>query len=138
MVKKILFLCGHNAGRSQMAQAFFNHLNKNKEFIGISAGTNIASKVNQECILAMKEIGIDLSDKKKYFPKKVNEDMLNNAHKIFTMGCDVTCTLPKGRKFDDDWNLDDPNGKSIEGIKLIRDSIKHKTIQLIKELEKEV
>ena len=121
-----------------MAQAFFNHLNKNKEFIGISAGTNIGSEVNPDCILAMKEIGIDLSDQNIYFPKKVNEDMLNAAHKIFTMGCDVTCNLPEGKKFDDDWNLDDPAGKTIEGIKLIRDSIKNKTLLLIKELEKDV
>ena len=68
-----------------MAQAFFNHLNKNKEFIGISAGTNIGSEVNAICMQAMKEIGIDLSDKNIYFPKKVNEDMLNDSYKIFTM-----------------------------------------------------
>ena len=115
-----------------MAQAFFNSLNKNEEYQGISAGTNIASEVNQVCISIMKEIGINISS---HYPKKVNDKILKDAYKIFTMGCNVTCDLPAGRKFDDDWNIDDPAGKSVEEIRPIRDSIKNKTLLLIEELK---
>lgn len=132
MTKKILFLCGHNASRSQMAEAFFNRLNKNKKYTGISAGTNIASKINPDCVLVMKEIGIDISSQ---HPKKVTMEMLKGSEKLFSMGCNVKCDLPYERKFDDDWNIDDPYGKPISEVKKIMDLIKNKTMLLIKELE---
>jgi len=115
-----------------MAQAFFNRMNKNKEYEGISAGTNISNEVNPVYMQTMKEIGIDISS---HYPKKVNDKILKDAYKILTMGCNVTCDLPAGRKFDDDWNIDDPAGKSVEEIIPIRDSIKNKTLLLIKELK---
>jgi len=115
-----------------MAQAFFNNLNKNEEYEAVSAGTNIGNEVNTTCMLAMKEIEIDLSA---HYPKKVNDKILKDAYKIFTMGCKVTCDLPAGIKFDDDWNIDDPAGKSVEEVRPIRDTIKNKTLLLIEELK---
>lgn len=137
MAKEILFLCGHNAGRSQMAQAFFNNFNKNKEYVGISAGTNAVDKVNPFCVKAMKEIDIDMSDKDLYYPKKVNNETLLGAYKIFTMGCGVVCKLPAGKKFDADWNLDDPAGKSIKEVSRIKEELKKKILDLIKDLNQE-
>ena len=117
-----------------MAQAFFNHLNKNKEYESVSAGTNTASEINPVCMQAMKEVGIDISS---HYPKKVSLEMLKSSDKIFTMGCNVKCDLPSGRAFDDDWNIDDPADKSISEGRTVRDSIKNKTLSVIKELERE-
>ena len=86
-MKKILFLCGHNAGRSQMAQAFFNHLYTGDAFVGESAGTNIAPGLNRTCVAAMKEIGIDMSDNSVYYPKVI--DRQKQYLKVFGMGCNV-------------------------------------------------
>ena len=128
MVRNIIFVCGHNAGRSQIAQAFFNHLNTNPEFRGESAGGNIADEVNPQAITAMKEIGIDMTDKTKYFPKVLDEGRL--YFKKFSMGCNVSC----GVEIDEDLGIDDPAGQPIEKVREIRDQIKIKIENIIGEL----
>ncbi|MDP7115561.1 MAG: arsenate reductase ArsC [Candidatus Woesearchaeota archaeon] len=130
--KLILFLCGHNAGRSQMAQAFFNELNENKEFEAESAGTNISTRVNKECVEAMKEIGIDLGDTKVYYPKKFN--VKKRYYKVYTMGCNVKCS----KDADEDLDLDDPAGKPIEDVRMIRDELKAKIQKIVEEVKKSV
>lgn len=132
MAKQILFLCNHNAGRSQIAQALFNHLNKNPKYKAISAGTDIKTQVNPICIKAMKEMGIDMSNRNVYYPKKLTQKMLENCYKAYTMGCNVKLDIHI--KIDKDLDLDDPAGKSIEEVRLIRDSLNHKIIKIIREL----
>ena len=132
MVKQILFLCNHNAGRSQIAQALFNHLNMNPGYKAISAGTDIETQVNPTCIKAMEEIGIDMSNRNVYYPKKLTPKMLENCHKAYTMGCNVKIDIRI--KIDKDLDLEDPAGKSIEEVRLIRDSLKHKVMGIINEL----
>lgn len=128
-MKTILFLCGHNAGRSQMAQALFNTLNKNSEYRGESAGTNIADQVNPACVEALKEIGIDMSDTKEYYPKKV--DYNKEYFKVYSMGCNVKCDV----KADEDLGLDDPAGQGIDAVRKIRDQLKEKIQKIVDELQ---
>ena len=128
MVKTILFLCGHNAGRSQMAQAFFNHLNNHEDFIGESAGTNIADEINQQCVEAMQEIGINMSDPKTYYPKVFDKDQ--EYYKVFSMGCNVQCDLNS----DKDLGVDDPAGKPVEEVRKIREDVKLKIKKIIEGL----
>ncbi len=123
-----MFCCGHNAGRSQMAQAFFNHLNKNPKFVAESAGTNIANEINKQCVEAMKEIGIDMGDKKKYYPKAINPK--RKYFRIYTMGCNVQCPID----FYKDLALDDPAGKPVEEVRIIRDQVKEKILEIINNL----
>jgi arsenate reductase (thioredoxin) len=127
--KTILFVCGHNAGRSQMAEAFFNHLKKGNEFRAQSAGTNIATKVNKDVVVVMQEQGISMAG---HVPKSITEKQIQAAHKIFTMGCNVKC---EGLEPDADWDLDDPADVSLESIRPIRDQVKKKVEKLIQELE---
>ena len=128
MVKRILFVCGHNAGRSQMAQALFNHLNTNSEFVAESAGTNIGSSVNKQCVKALQENGIDMSDSSQFFPKKI--DMSKQYEKVISMGCNVKCDLP----IDEDFGLDDPHEQSLESVKKIRDQLQGKIQKLVETL----
>jgi len=134
MTEKILFLCGHNAGRSQMAQAIFNNLNKNPEFEAISAGTNIAHEINQTFVETLKEINIDISNKNIYFPKKITKEMVDETCRICTMGCNVQCESIPEIKNDEDWDLDDPAGQDIAKVSGIRDQIVVKVKELLKEL----
>ncbi|WDE98458.1 hypothetical protein PQO03_21850 [Lentisphaera profundi] len=128
MKKKILFLCGHNAGRSQMAQAYFNKYNTNENFVGLSAGTNIADQVNSACIEAMKEEGVDMNDSSNFFPKVIDED--ENYYRIYSMGCNVKSELA----IYDDLGIDDPAGQEGENIKIIRNQVKENIIAIIDDL----
>ena len=113
----VLFLCRQNAGRSQMAQAFFEVLAPGHE--AISAGSEPADAVHPSVIAAMSEVGIDLTGRA---PKRVDRAMLDRAHHVISMGCDpVVCEYP-GRKVED-WSIEDPMGKSPEVIRRIRDEI---------------
>jgi len=129
-MKKILFVCVHNAGRSQMAEAFFNKITEGKAK-GFSAGTQIAENVNPVVVEAMREVGLDISKNK---PKLLSIDMLDSADKVITMGCGVEGVCPASFVPTEDWQLEDPEGKTIERVRLIRDEVKLKIERLVKEL----
>jgi arsenate reductase len=129
-MKKVLFVCVHNAGRSQMAEAFFNQMTKVKAQ-GSSAGTQPSKKVNPVVVKAMREVGIDIGRRK---PKMLTFEMLEDADRVITMGCSVEKACPASSVPTEDWQLDDPEGKPIEQVRRIRDEVKAKVEKLVKEL----
>jgi arsenate reductase len=129
-MKKIIFACVHNAGRSQMAAAFFNALVKPEQAQGISAGTQPAERVHPEAVSVMKEIGIDLSSAK---PQKLTEELARDASLLITMGCGDQCPYIPGLKRDD-WPLPDPKGKDVDEVRRIRDEIRERVQRLLQEL----
>ena len=126
----VLFICIHNAGRSQMAEAFFNRLSEGRHR-GISAGSRPAETVNPVVVQAMKEVGFDISDKK---PKRLSKEMILEADLAITMGCgeDACPVVPNELR---DWQIDDPHGKPIEEVRVIRDEIQRRVKALVKELD---
>ncbi len=134
MSKNILFVCVENAGRSQIAEAFFKKFAKNK-FNVTSAGTSPSSNLNPTVILVMDEIGIDL---KKQQPQLLSSSMIENSHKTVNMGCMNKESCPSLFVKDvDDWNVEDPKGKSIDDVRKIRDQIKNDVINLLDSLERD-
>lgn len=144
----VLFICGHNAGRSQMSQAFFNVEKKNfpnvdKRYEAISAGTRPGSKVNPTVIEAMKEIGIDLFDRSIYFPKPLSDVSIiskGDHLKRVIISCDDSCLLPAGLPqipFEK-WNLSDPYQQPVEKVRVLRDEVKAKVIELLHELNNQL
>ena len=131
-MKTILFVCVHNAGRSMMAEAFFNQMAKGKAQ-AYSAGTQPADKVNPVVAEAMKEIGIDISGNK---PKALTLEMVEQADRMITMGCgdDAAGLCPAKIIETEDWALDDPKGKSLEQVREIRDEIKARVTKLLTEI----
>jgi arsenate reductase len=129
-LKKVLFVCVENAGRSQMAEAFAKKFGKGK-FMVSSAGNKPADKVNTMVVEAMKEKGIDISMNK---PKLLNFQMAQDADLIVTMGCNDQGICP-GPFFKPtvDWKLEDPKGKPIEKVREIRDEIEQQVAKLIKQ-----
>jgi protein-tyrosine-phosphatase len=126
--KTILFVCVENAGRSQMAEGFFNK-NAPEGYRAISAGTKPISQINPVVIEVMKEVGIDISNQKS---KEITEDMMRNSFKTVNMGCMVkescpTLFLPNVL----DWNLEDPKGKSVEKVTELRDQIDQRVKELV-------
>ena len=130
-MKKILFVCVHNSGRSQMAEAFFNRMAKGKA-TGFSAGTQPADKVNPMVVEAMREVSIDISCRK---PKLLTLKMLEDVDRVITMGCGVDGVCPTSFVPTEDWQLEDPEGKPIERVRQIRDEIKARVEVLVKELQ---
>jgi len=130
-LKKILFVCVENAGRSQMAEAFANHYGKGK-LMAFSAGVMLADRVNPLVVQVMKEKGIDISKNK---PKLLTTKMAEEADRIITMGCSVEkfCPAPLLKNVID-WELEDPKGKPIEKVREIRDEIEKKVLKLIAEI----
>lgn len=130
-MKKLLFVCVENAGRSQMAEAFANYYGKGK-LIASSAGVKLADKVNPVAVEVIKEKGIDISRNK---PKLLTTKMSNEADLIVTMGCGAAEICP-GPFFKTtvDWELEDPKGKSMEKVREIRDEIERRVQKLIAEL----
>jgi len=131
LMKYILFVCTENSARSQIAEALFNHYNKNPEYSGISAGTDPAQSIKQEAIEVMREKGLDISKQR---PKMLTLEMAQKAHKIYTMGCVKTCPLTPPEKTED-WELEDPAGKPIEKFREVRDDIERRIRKSIAELE---
>lgn len=131
-MKKILFVCVENAGRSQMAEAFAKKHGQNK-FIASSAGNKPADKVNSVVVEAMKEKEIDISQNK---PKLLTFQMAQDSDLIVTMGCNDQGICP-GPFFKPtiDWKIEDPKGKPIERVREIRDEIEHKVQRLIEDNE---
>ena len=131
----ILFVCIQNAGRSQMAEGFFRKYAP-KSYEPLSAGTKPTSEINPIAIQAMKEVGIDISKQR---PKDMTEDMMRNSAKIVNMGCMdkdwcPTAFVPNLV----DWGIEDPNGKSIEKVREIRDEIEERVKELTASLPKDV
>lgn len=123
----VIFACVHNAGRSQMAAAFFNHLADPLLAKAVSAGTEPGERVHPEVLAAMQEIGIDLSGAK---PQKLTEELAKQAQLLITMGCGDKCPYIPGLRRDD-WPLRDPKGLPMEEVRLIRDDVKQRVVNLI-------
>jgi arsenate reductase (thioredoxin) len=127
-MKTVIFACVHNAGRSQMAAAFFNQLADAASAHAVSAGTNPGDRVHPEVIAVMRESGIDLSAA---VPRKLTSDLAAGAEMLITMGCGDECPVVPGVKRDD-WPLEDPKGKSLEEVRRIRDEIRNRVVQLLR------
>jgi arsenate reductase len=123
----VLFACVHNAGRSQMAAAWFNLLADPAKARAISAGTDPAPRVHPEVIDAMREVGIELSNAG---TTRLTEDVARQAQVLVTMGCGDDCPVVPGARRED-WPLDDPKGKSIEYVRQIRDEIRRRVETLL-------
>jgi arsenate reductase (thioredoxin) len=119
-VKTVIFACVHNAGRSQMAAAFFNALAAPDKARGVSAGTQPGERVHPEVQAAMAEVGIDLSGAK---PQRLTDELAQGAQWLITMGCGEACPHVPGLKRDD-WPLEDPKGKPVERVREIRDEVR--------------
>lgn len=122
---RIIFACVHNAGRSQMAAAFYNLLTNSNH--GLSAGTQPGERVHPEVVQVMNEIGIDLSGIK---PQLLTHELAQSADMLVTMGCGEACPVVPGL-IRDDWPLPDPKGKPLDEVRKIRDEIKARVEQLL-------
>jgi arsenate reductase len=127
-MKTVIFACVHNAGRSQMAAAWFNLLADPAQARAVSAGTDPGERVHPEVLAAMREVGIDLADRK---PQKLTEELARGAHMLVTMGCGEECPVVPGLKRDD-WPLEDPKGKPIERVREIRDEVRARVLTLLR------
>ena len=127
----VLFVCTLNAGRSQMAAAFFNELADPEQVHATSAGLEPAARVHPEVVEAMKEVGIDLSEAK---PTALTARMQTETYFLVTMGCGERCPMiPPGRRAD--WHFPDPQGQPIERVREIRDEIRRQVAALVAEKE---
>lgn len=126
-MRTFIFACIHNAGRSQMSAAFFNHLADPQLAHAISAGTRPADHVHPVVVDAMLEVGIDLSDAK---PQKLTAELAQDAEMLITMGCGDDCPYVPGLRRDD-WPLPDPKGQNIEAVRRTRDEIKERVSRLL-------
>ena len=124
---RVIFACVHNAGRSQMAAAFFNRLADRTRAEAISAGTDPGPRVHPEVLAAMREIGIDLSGAT---PQKLTADLARDAQLLITMGCGDQCPYVPGLRRDD-WPFRDPKGQPIEEVRTIRDEIRARVQSLL-------
>jgi len=124
---KVIFACVHNAGRSQMAAAWFTRLADPAKAVAVSAGTQPGQRVHPEVQEAMSEVGIDLSGAK---PQLLTDALAAQARLLITMGCGDACPYVPGLKRDD-WPLEDPKGKPVELVRRIRDDIKGRVERLL-------
>ncbi|QPP05529.1 arsenate reductase ArsC [Streptomyces bathyalis] len=131
-IASVLFVCVHNAGRSQMAAGFLSHLAGEQVEVR-SAGSLPAEQVNPAAVDAMKEVGIDISDST---PKVLTTDAVQASDYVITMGCGDACPVFPGKKYLD-WELDDPAGKGVEAVRPIRDQIKTRIESLIADIRRE-
>ena len=125
----VLFVCVHNAGRSQMAAAFLTHLSNGTVEVR-SAGSEPANQVNPAAVAAMAEVGIDIAAQQ---PKILTTEAVKASDVVITMGCGDTCPFYPGKRYED-WVLDDPAGKGVEAVRPIRDEIRRRVETLISEL----
>ena len=124
----VIFACVHNAGRSQMAAAFFNQLADPERARAVSAGTNPGERVHPEVVTTMREHGIDLE---RATPQRLTDALAATAQLLITMGCGDQCPyLPGLRR--DDWPLEDPKGQSVEHVRMIRDDIRARVVALLR------
>ncbi len=125
-----LFVCLHNAGRSQMSQALFERAAGGRH-TGLSAGTTPADRVHPEVVEVMRELGIDLSDRK---PTRLTPELAEQADVVVTMGCGDQCPYIPGKRYVD-WDLEDPKGRPVEEVRTTRDDIAGRVEELVRELD---
>ena len=128
-VPEVLFVCVHNAGRSQMAAGLLDHRAKGSVHV-LSAGSAPADSINPAVLEAMAEIGVDLT---REFPKPLTDDVVRAADVVVTMGCGDACPIYPGKRYLD-WELTDPAGKSLHEVRAIRDEIDRRVQELLAEL----
>jgi arsenate reductase len=126
----VLFLCVHNAGRSQMALGFFRHY-AGDNAIAWSGGSEPGDQVNPSAVAAMAERGIDISAE---HPKRWTDEVVRAADVVVTMGCGDTCPVFPGKRYED-WELDDPAGKDLAGVRPVRDEIERRILTLLEDLK---
>ncbi|QSQ20757.1 arsenate reductase ArsC [Pyxidicoccus parkwayensis] len=126
-MNKVIFACVHNAGRSQMAAAFFNVMADPDRARATSAGTQPAERVHPEVLETMREIGIDLGEAK---PRLLTDALAEDAQWLITMGCGEACPHVKGLKRED-WPLEDPKGRSVQQVERIRDEVAARVADLL-------
>ena len=131
-VPEVLFVCVHNAGRSQMAAGLLDKLAAGRVLVR-SAGSDPVDQINPAVIRAMDEIGIDLGEE---FPKPLTSEYVAAADVVITMGCGDACPVYPGKRYED-WELEDPDGKSIDRVRLIRDDLQGRIETLLGELTSE-
>ncbi len=127
-MKTVIFACVHNAGRSQMAAAFFNALADASKARALSAGTTPGERVHPEVLDAMREVGIDLAGAR---PQRLTDELARDAQMLITMGCGDACPVVPGLRRDD-WPLEDPKGKPVERVREIRDEVKSRVETLLR------
>ena len=125
----VLFVCVHNAGRSQMAAGFMTHLGQGRVEV-LSAGSAPKDSINPVAVEAMAEIGIDISSNS---PKILTPEAVQQSDAVITMGCGDACPFYPGKRYED-WVLEDPAGQGIESVRIIRDEIKVRVENLLAEL----
>jgi arsenate reductase (thioredoxin) len=128
-VPEVLFVCVHNAGRSQMAAGLLAQLAAGRVQIR-TAGSDPADEINPAVVEAMAEVGVDLS---KEFPKPLTDEVVKAADAVITMGCGDACPIYPGKRYED-WELEDPAGKAVETVRRIRDEIGERVRSLLDEL----
>jgi len=125
----VLFVCVHNAGRSQMAAGYLRHLSNDRILVR-SAGSEPADQLNPLAIEAMAEDGIDITATR---PQLLTNEAVQASDVVITMGCGDVCPVYPGKRYED-WELDDPAGQDLQTVRSIRDDIKHRVQRLIAEL----
>lgn len=125
----VLFLCGHNAGRSQMAAGWVRGLAGSRVRV-FSGGSNPSDDVNPAAVAAMNEVGIDISSHR---PQRWTVDQVEAADVVVSMGCGDSCPILPGKRYDD-WELTDPAGQPIEVVRSVRDEIRDRVVELLGEL----
>jgi protein-tyrosine-phosphatase len=126
---EVLFVCVHNAGRSQMAAALLT-LRSHGRISVRSAGSAPVEEINPNAIVALEELGIDMSDA---FPKPLTDEVVRAADVVITMGCGDACPIYPGKRYED-WQIDDPAGRSLKTVRHIRDELDERVQRLISEL----
>jgi arsenate reductase (thioredoxin) len=126
-MKTVIFACVHNAGRSQMAAAFFNRLVDPTKAQALSAGTQPGARVHPEVVAAMKETGIDLTNS---VPRRLTDDLARQANVLVTMGCGEACPVVPGVERDD-WPLQDPKGQTVERVRETRNEVERRVRRLL-------
>lgn len=130
MIATVLFVCLHNAGRSQMSQALFERAAAGRH-VALSAGTRPGERVHPEVVEVMRELGIDLSDRT---PRKLDRELAEQADVVVTMGCGDDCPYIPGKRYLD-WDLRDPKGRPVEEVRATRDEIASRVEALVAELD---
>ena len=128
-MREVLFVCLHNAGRSQMAAAFLDHYAQGRVHVR-SAGSTPAAEIDPAVVEAMAELGIDIS---RELPKRLEDEVVRDADVVITMGCGDACPVYPGKRYRD-WELPDPAGRSVDEVRPIRDEIDRRVRALLGEL----
>ena len=128
-VPEVLFVCVHNAGRSQMAAGLLDQLSEGRVHVR-TAGSEPADRINPAVVEAMAEVGVDLS---KEFPKPLTDEVVRAADAVITMGCGDACPIYPGKRYED-WELEDPAGKGLATVREIRDEIAERVQALLAEM----